>query len=342
MQQRCGNLNNLPFVSDEITHKSRNDMEWFPGLVFDLSEGQGKEKSDAYVNKERMNNVSWALLSLLTSNMHMQDYMSGARKHSSQGELFRMLEWTPTQALNWSEEETRIIKSINDNYGVAGERWVKWLVQNKDVAQRVTNETVEHLKRKWKMSGDERFWAAGCGCVVASAILISSRYAGIIDIPVERIIASLYKLIEKARGVIRTSVRSADDVLNSYTRENYGQFIVIQQIEGEIFASLGEDGTIDQSITRSKIMGRVEKGFTPGCIDYFIEETMLKAHCVALSYGYDDFRRQIAEKYTIRFLRKDMTCKTRGGPPMRVRAMHICRRENEDESDASTLSLGKP
>jgi hypothetical protein len=28
MQQRMGNLNSLPFTSDEITHKSRQDMEW--------------------------------------------------------------------------------------------------------------------------------------------------------------------------------------------------------------------------------------------------------------------------------------------------------------------------
>jgi hypothetical protein len=87
MQQRIGNLNSLPFTSDEITHKSRHDLEWFPGMVFDLSEGQGKEKSEVHHNRERINLVSWHTLALFTSNTHMQDYMSGVRAHTSQGEF---------------------------------------------------------------------------------------------------------------------------------------------------------------------------------------------------------------------------------------------------------------
>jgi len=332
MQQRCGNLNSLPFVSDEITHKSRNDMEWFPGLVFDLSEGQGKEKSDSHVNKERLNNVSWSLLSLLTSNMHMQDYMSGARKHSSQGELFRMLEWTPTVALNWSEGETQIIKSINDNYGVAGEKWVKWLVQNRAKAEEITLATIERLKREWEMTGDERFWAAGCGSIVASAIMVSSPYANIVDLPVERIIQSLHALVEKARTVIITSVRSTEDILNAFTRDNYGRFVMVRKSEGAVLAQLGSGGAIDESLTRTSVMGRVEHGFAKGYVDYFIEEALIKSHCVAMSYGYDDFRRQMESKYTVVFLRKDMMAMTKG-PQMRVRAMHIRRRVEDVEGE---------
>ena len=54
---------------------------------FDASEGQGKEKSEAHHNRERLNLVSWATLVFLTSNTHMQDYMSGARQHTSQSSM---------------------------------------------------------------------------------------------------------------------------------------------------------------------------------------------------------------------------------------------------------------
>jgi hypothetical protein len=337
MQQRCGNLNSLPFVSDEITHKSRHDMEWFPGLVFDLSEGQGKEKSDTYVNKERLNNVSWSLLSLLTSNMHMQDYMSGARKHSSQGELFRMLEWTPKLALNWSDGETAIIKSLNDNYGVAGEQWVRWLVKNREQAESMTVRVIERLKLLWKMSGDERYWAAGCGCIVAAATLLGPKYANILTLPIPKLIESLKALIDTARGVVTAGIRNADDVLNSYTRDNFSQFIIVKNVEGKPQAVFGDGGVLPEQITRIKVMGRIEHNFTAGHIDYFIEEAMLKAHCVALSYGYDDFKRQIEQMYRVTYMRKDMLARAKG-PQMRVRAIHICRRI-EDDPDAAQLSL---
>jgi hypothetical protein len=332
MQQRMGNLNSLPFTSDEITHKSRHDMEWFPGLIFDLSEGQGKEKSEVHHNRERINLVSWNALSFLTSNTHMHDYMAGVREHTSQGELFRMLEWTPEEKLNWTIDEEEILRLLNTNHGAAGEKYVRWLVQNREVAVNVTRKTLERLKREWNMSGDERYWAAGCACVVAGAILASSRYADVMDYPVEEIIKSLKKLVDKARKVIKTGARSAEDVLNAFTRDNYGQFVVVKNSDGKLLAALGSGEVIDQTITRSKVMGRVEHEIdTPGMIDYFIEESVMRAHCVSMSFGYDDFKRQIAvsDGYVVRMLRKDMMSKTRG-PQMRVHSMCISRKAELD------------
>jgi len=339
MQQRMGNLNSLPFTSDEITHKSRQDMEWFPGFIFDAAEGQGKEKSEAHHNRERLNLVTWATLVFLTSNTHMHDYMSGARQHTSQGELLRMLEWTPEQKLEWTADEEDVIKSLNANHGVAGERYTRWLVQNRETAERIYKEVLQRLKIEWKMSGDERYWAAGCAAVVAGAILASSKYADIIDMPVDKIIASLKSMVDKARVVVRSGARSAEDVLNAFTRENYGQFVVLKLSNGSLIAELGNGQAIDQTITRSKVMGRVEHELTKrGFVDYFIEENIMKAHCVTLSFGYEAFKSKLHALYGVQFVRKDMMARTRG-PQMRVRTIHISRRIEDDEN-AQAVSMG--
>ena len=339
MQQRMGNLNSLPFTSDEITHKSRQDMEWFPGFIFDAAEGQGKEKSEAHHNRERLNLVTWAQLVYLTSNTHMHDYMSGARQHTSQGELLRMLEWTPEQKLEWTPDEEDVIKSLNANHGVAGERYTRWLVQNRETAERIYKEVLQRLKVEWKMSGDERYWAAGCAAVVAGAILASSKYADIIDMPVDKIIASLKAMVDKARVVVRSGARSAEDVLNAFTRDNYGQFVVLKLSNGSLIAELGNGQAIDQTITRSKVMGRVEHELTKrGFVDYFIEENIMKAHCVTLSFGYEAFKSKLHALYGVQFVRKDMMARTRG-PQMRVRTIHISRRIEDDEN-AQAVSMG--
>jgi hypothetical protein len=342
MQQRIGNLNSLPFTSDEITHKSRQEMEWFPGLIFDLAEGQGKEKSEAHHNRERLNLVSWATQAYLTSNTHMHDFMSGVRKHTSQGELFRMLEWTPEEKLNWTPEEEDILRLLNTNHGVAGEKYVRWLVQNQDTARKVLAKTHERLKREWALTGEERYWGNGCACDVAGAILAGSNYAGIFDYPVDEIINSFFKLVEKARKVVRTGSRNAEDVLNAFTRDHYGHFVVVKRSNGSFMASLGNGEPVDQSITRSTVMGRVEHGIDkPGFVDYFIEESVMRSHCVSMSYGYEDFRRQIAtiEGYSVKVLRKDMMARTKG-PQMRVHALCISRREELDNS-AEILPVGE-
>lgn len=348
MQQRMGNLNSLPFTSDEITHKSRHDMEWFPGLVFDASEGQGKEKSETHHNKERINNTSWSLLAFFTSNTLMHDYMSGVRAHTSQGELFRMLEWVPLEALNWNPEEEEVLKVLHDNHGVAGQKFLSWLVQNQALANNITIQSIARLKRDWGMSGDERFWAAGCGAIVAGAVLASSRYADVIDLPVDAIIDFLFTLVKRGRTAIKAGSRNAEDVLNAFTRDNYGNFVVmrIDDKTRKLMAAMGGGEPVDETLTRSKVMGRVEHEITKqGQIEYFIEETILKAHCVSMSFSYETFKEQIRMRpgYTVQYLRKDMMAKTRG-PHMRVKAISISRpvafeEEIEQTENVKNLSV---
>jgi hypothetical protein len=91
------------------------------------------------------------------TNTHMQDYMSGARQHTSQGELLRMLEWTPNQALKWADEDRQALKLIKTNYGVAGEAWVRWLVKNQTVAAEMWKRIHERVKNEFEFVDDERY-----------------------------------------------------------------------------------------------------------------------------------------------------------------------------------------
>lgn len=341
MQQRAGLLNSMPLLIDEITSRSRADMEWAPTFIFDYAEGQGKERMESGSNKERINNSTWAATGTMTSNVHLLDYMAGARTFSSNGELMRMLEWNPTIELQWTPEERALLKGLKQNYGVAGEAWVRWLVKNQDVAKAVLRKVDARLKETIKFTDLERYWHAGCTTTVAAAILLGPKYANIIELPVQGIVDSLKELVEKARKKFLSNVRTAEDVLNSYTGNNYGGFIIIKaNEEKKVLASWGNGETVDKSITRSKVLGRVEHGvLTPGYIDYFLEEQLLKQHCVNMSYGYDDFKEQISQMFTVHFVKKDMLART-NGPSMRVNVMHIsCKEEIVDESN---LSIGRP
>ena len=140
-------------------------------------------------------------------------------------------------------------------------------------------------------------------------------------------------MVYSARGIIHGSKRTPEDVLNAYTREYFGKFVMVTATaKGELIASLGGKDVVDESLTRSDIAGRVEKGFTPGHIDYYIEEQLLKAHCVTMSYGYKDFKEGLEKlpNYKINYVRKDMLSKTRG-PTMRVNVMQITRPITNDD-----------
>ena len=333
-QQRQGILGSLPLITDEITAKSRKDFEWLPEFLLDLTQGKGKDRMEQGANRERLNKSVWNLLVLFSSNTHIFDYLSGQRKHASQAEMVRVLELTLNKKLKWTEEESAILDLLKNNYGVVGYNLIKWIVANRETAKEVFEKTRTALKQEMGVNDDERYWTAGNSCIVAMAILLSSKYANIIDIPVQPIVDVLKQMTEKARGIVYGSKRTAEDILNAYTREFYGKFVVVKAVNGVYEASLGENGVIDASLTRSDIAGRVEHGITPGHVDYYIEVQLLKAHCVSMSFGFSDFKEQIEKNpyYKVKPVKKDMLSKTRG-PSMRVNALQITRPIGADEQE---------
>lgn len=345
MQQRAGLLNSMPLLIDEITSKTRNDEEWAPAFIFDISEGLGKERMESGTNKERVNNSTWALTCTLTSNTHMTDTLTGARKHSSRGEMMRMLEWTPSKELEFSERERLTLKELRRNYGLAGEQWVRWLVQNYDTAKKVWFRVHDELRKEMGFVDEERYWHAACASTIAAAVLMGSKYAGLIDLPIKPLIAALLEMVEKARKAHKNAARSAEDVLNTFTREFYGKFVVVRKDEhNKILAEMGKEIT-GKTSTRNTVMGRIEHGSRSAAyVEYFVEEQILKQHCASMSFGYADFQRQLAalksEGFAVRFnIKKDMLAHT-DGPSLRVSVMHISIPKARFEADEADVPVG--
>lgn len=336
MKQRTGMLFSLPLIADEITAKNRNDFEWVPAFIFDLSEGMGKERMESGANKERENKTYWNTMALLSSNTHVMDYLTGARKHSSEGEIRRVLELTLSKVITWDAHELETLRLLKLSYGIAGHIYAQYLVDHAEEIPLFISQIETKIKAEFNLVDDERYWTAGCTCLVAGALLATR--AGIVKFPMEGVIGVLKGMVANAKGMIKDNVRTAEDVLNAYTREYYGKMVVVKALDGALAASIGEEGVIDQSITRSEIFGRVEHGVTPGHVDYYIEEQLLKKYCSSMSFGYSDFKKQMEGMYNITYLKKDLMSKTKG-PQMRVNAMKISRRITPDEEAGDSISL---
>jgi len=352
MQQRAGLLNSLPLLIDEITSKARNDAEWVPEFIFNISEGQGKERMESGTNRERLNNSTWALSCTMTSNTHMHDVLSSSRRHSSNGEVMRMLEWTPTKQLQFNDTERDAIRAMRQNYGVAGEAWIRYVVPNYAEVQRLWDATHAKVRDALKFTDEERYWHAACTSVVTAAIICGSKRAGILDVPVTAVLDALGELVKNARENQRKSVRTAEDVLSMYIREQYGRLVTVRRDElGKARADLGLDLTTKNS-TRGSVMGRVEIGVRNGTKEFYIEETLLRQHCAAMSFGYADFRRELealvatrfatGESYAVKFeVRKNLTAGT-DAPEMRVSTMRLTTPVNAyaEEDETASVAVG--
>ena len=322
MLQRAGLLGSLALISDEITTKNRANLEWFPSFCFSYSEGGGKDRMESGANKERINTSFWKGLALMASNTVVLDYMTGVRKHSSEGELRRVLEHNPRTKLRWSPEELELIKTYEDSYGVAGPLFAQWAVKNRETIQRIYKEVEARLKVEFSIVDDERFWLAGCAADVTGAILAGDNYAGIINLPIEGIIKALKGMVVEQRKLMRASVRTAEDVLSDYTTTFYGNLVVFSAAD-PIGVRFGDDTLVEKNTLRNKVAGRVEHEVAPGFVDFYIEEQQLKAHCAAMGFSFSDFKRDIENIYRVQYINKFDLLRKTNGPPMRVNVVKI-------------------
>lgn len=343
MQQRLGLLHSNPLITDEITSKNRDEFEWFPAFLLSMTEGRGKERMESGANKERLNLSTWAAMAIMSSNTHAVDYLTGTRKHASEGELRRLLEYIMDEKLEWDADEIEIIKSLSSNYAVAGVVLAQYMVDNIEMVDTLVLQTVRQMYTEYKAPNDERFWMAGVGCAIAAGILMNNEHAGIAEFPLVEIIESFRKRINHQRGSIKGSYRSAEDVLNAFVQEYQGKFVVVRYGEkAGPLAHLGDGSMVDKNTTRAEVMGRVEHGVTAGHVDFFIEERMLKSFCSNMSFGYANFKRYLEAQFTVSYItKKDMMSKT-SAPPMRVTAMKISRAVTEvDETLINQIPLAK-
>ena len=343
MQQRLGLLHSNPLITDEITSKNRDDFEWFPGFLLSMTEGRGKERMESGANKERLNLSVWAAIAIMSSNTHVVDYLTGTRKHSSEGELRRLIEYVMDEKLAWESDEIEIIKSLQDNYAVAGDALAQYMVDNVDMLKTLVPQTVRRMYAEYKAPNDERFWMAGIGCAIAAGIIMNGEHAKIAEFPLVEIIESYRKRLTIQRASIKGGYRSAEDVLNAFVQEYQGKFVVVRYGEkAGPLAHLGDGSMVDRNTTRAEVMGRVEHGVTAGHVDFYIEERMLKSFCSNMSFGYSNFKRQLEDQFTVTYVsKKDMMSKT-SAPPMRVSAMKISRTITDvDETLINPLPLAK-
>lgn len=324
-EHRAGALGSLPLIVDEITEVNE-DFKWVAKFIMDMTSGTGKDRMKAATNEERLNTTYWNALMLLASNTHLTDFFTGVRKKESRGHLRRVLETKMETVLTWTPEEDERIGTLRDNYGHAGRRFAQWLVNNLATVKRVVREEYVKLRVELRSTGDERFWIAGCAANIAAGKLLGRNYANIISLPMAGITESYKKLIRDARGQVKASVRNSEDILNGYTREFFGQFIVvvINDETKKWTTSYGTTGAVDKSITRSQVKGRVEHDKVPGHVIYYIEEALLKAWCSQINYGYADFRAKLENEFIVSVGKKDMLSGT-PGPQMRVNCVQITR-----------------
>jgi len=123
IERRTAMLHNLPIFLDDT--KPVTDQRFITRCVYMISDGQGKQRGSL---KGLQQTGKWKTVAISTGEARIRNMTSESGKNNRLVTLWGAPFEGPTPI-----DDVRKVKQLTaQNYGVAGQRWVRWLIQNKD------------------------------------------------------------------------------------------------------------------------------------------------------------------------------------------------------------------
>ena len=219
---RLGVYGNLPLTIDEITNIDGMDLS---DLVYRITQGRDKARLTKSAEERKVLNA-WNTLAVASSNTSLVDKLSGA-KHDASAEINRLFEYPMPEHPDFKEQVTTgVYWMLHENYGLAGEAYAQWLVQNTEAIKPGLEKIREKLTTMAGIKGEERFWGA-----VASASIYGGLVAqrlGLIRFNVARVMEWAAETIGTMRGDKGELASDSVGILGQFIDEHAAQRLLVK------------------------------------------------------------------------------------------------------------------
>jgi hypothetical protein len=219
---RMGVLNGIVCCIDEMTNITPEESS---DLLYGSTQGRGRNRMQSGTNAERVNRVTWKLISLWSSNSSIEDKLRSL-KADPQGELARVLEIplktpVPADVL----ESQKLFNSINENFGHAGHEFLNYVVPNKADVQRLWNDMRDKIYSINEWTQTERFKLNQVICIATAGAITNAL--GLTNYNLKRIIRKLCKMVRAIAVELSENKTSAVSTIAAYVNQNINNVLVI-------------------------------------------------------------------------------------------------------------------
>lgn len=219
---RIGIMNNLPVTIDEITNMAPEQMS---ELAYAITQGRGKDRMKSQGNELRANTTRWQTIVVSSGNSSIYDKLSSL-KASADGEIMRVMEFKVDADTSLTKEESdRIFGKLNDNYGVAGDKYINYLLESPDEVNDLMARVKHKVDTTIRFSSRERFWSAMITCAIAGGII--SRNLGLHDINPMKVLKWLQNSVTPMRTEAVTAKAEPLESLGVFLVEHARHTLVI-------------------------------------------------------------------------------------------------------------------
>ena len=199
MMKKIGDLRSLPIYWDEL--RTKDHLEKVIELVFQVT--QGKAKARLNRDSSQMESNIFTTLFVVASNYGIGDTVYNQTEATQAGGL-RILEIEAgDMPVTMPDYEARqLLRSIQQNYGIAGATYAQWLAANRPQVEKVLKITAKNLQEQHQFTPKERFWATTITILLVGAGL--ANHVGLTQFDIVKFSAFLDEVIAEQRGEMKT------------------------------------------------------------------------------------------------------------------------------------------
>lgn len=221
---RLGVHNNLPYTVDEITNMSPTD---FSTLVYNMTQGRGKDRVKQSANELRENLTSWATIALCSSNASFHEKMT-SNKTSPDGEMMRLVEYKieACDAVDAALGKQMFDHQLLENYGHAGLVYAEYLVNNLKFCIDTCLDVQAKIDKALNLTQRERFWSAVVAANIAGGLLAQS--IGLLDWDMVSIYKWSKTMIQDMRKESTPPMLDVTAIVGDYINRHMQNILVVK------------------------------------------------------------------------------------------------------------------
>jgi len=279
-EHRLGVLNNIIMTTDEITNVEGENAS---NLVFRGSHNRGRNRMQSQTNAERANHTTWSTMILTSGNNSLYDTIKSF-KASSDGERYRILEIEvqKDESMSKSESDYLFNNLLLNNYGHAGEIFMKHVVPNLESVLTKMEEVKNKFDAEAGFSSEHRFYSACFASSFTGAYI--AKQLGLHDIDIERVWRWAIAQVTNTKETIKQeSSDNSSEIIGEFINVHHRNIAVVG---GNIDPV---DGMLSAVATPQLAYGELIGRFEPDTRRLYIAANALRDWCSLRRLPYAPF-----------------------------------------------------
>jgi hypothetical protein len=220
--QRLGAHFSLPAYMDEASTIAPKELR---DLIYMIPTGKGRDSMrQDYSLRE---GAEWATIFVTSTNDSLQSKLQ-LEKANAEAEGLRLFEFRFPKAREFGPISKIIPAAVQENYGLAGEKYIEGLVNHQDAIRSKLKTVVEEAEARFQMDDKERFWSQAIALTLYGGEL--AREWGLIEFDPQRIVPWLQSETRRMRHNLAEGMAGSVAVLGDYLNEHIGERLTVTRL----------------------------------------------------------------------------------------------------------------